>query len=75
MGKGLLFFWLVMLMVFPFKKNALCTSSSFCLFAVYIFDLKSIFSFSFDLSGIALGISHKLRKTWHEIVWVAASCL
>lgn len=63
MVKGVVLFHSVMLWFpLPNENNVLCTLSSlYC--SVDFFYLKSSFSFSFYLSGIALLISEKLYES------------
>lgn len=63
MVKGVVLFHSVMLWFpLPNENNVLCTLSSLCC-SVDFFYLKSSFSFSFYLSGIALLISEKLYES------------
>lgn len=63
MVKGVVLFHSVMLWFpLPNGNNVLCTLSSLCC-SVDFFYLKSSFSFSFYLSGIALLISEKLYES------------
>lgn len=63
MVEGVVLFHSVMLWFpLPNENNVLCTLSSLCC-SVDFFDLKSSFSFSFYLSGIALLISEKLYES------------
>ena len=62
MVKGVLFHSVMLWFPLPNENNVLCTLSSLCC-SVDFFYLKSSFSFSFYLSGIALLISEKLYES------------